>query len=618
MRAKRYFSIRTKIAFVITILIALSLSLYVFVATRLFKEDKSAYIFETTLATVESLESQTRDYIEEALKTATAMEEAYRKNQPALYRAFFFADPYIVEFMLFEKKGNAFKNTFRMVNNERLKSHDLNKQYLDSLFGAKPFPFQRLTKGKATIHGTTPNEKLTLLTLGTFGEDRNTALVVRLNLDKLLDAFSKTKVFTTHMLNGQGTLVASNDTQFLLNNLEKPAPNYLTELMVLQENRGVREINRGKDDTVLVAFSKIDALDSFLITEIEKSKAFLVATTLTRRSVLFGIFIVSIAIITGLLLAKTLTGPIQKLFAATQKIAVGDFSTTVMVQTHDEIGVLADSFNTMTRQIVVLLGKEKERVALEQELAVAKLVQDSFFPGETNELPRVSLSSYYTPSTTCGGDWWHYIEHKDGVIILIGDATGHGVPSALITATASSCCATLSQIAEHSPEVLDSPATILSFLNHAVHSAAQGKIMMSFFVAYIDPKNQKLTYSNAAHNSPVLYRYKPETPSRKDLVPLTLAIGSHLGQYLDSTYTDESIEIGEGDVLVMFTDGLIEGKNKADKDWGKRNFLASTLKKIHESADDIKREIVTDAYAFFEGVPAADDITLVVSKIKKV
>src|SRR5690606_32048567 len=98
------------------------------------------------------------------------------------------------------------------------------------------------------------------------------------------------------------------------------------------------------------------------------------------KSIYFGVFFIALAMIIGIVFAKTLTGPLDRLFKGTKVIAAGNFKSRVTVSANDEIGVLADSFNFMAGRIVSLLEQEKDKVRMEEELKVAKLVQDSFFP----------------------------------------------------------------------------------------------------------------------------------------------------------------------------------------------------------------------------------------------
>ena len=161
------------------------------------------------------------------------------------------------------------------------------------------------------------------------------------------------------------------------------------------------------------------------------------------------------------------------------------------------------------------------------------------------------------------------------------------------------------------------PKEILELMNHAVYKMG-GQILMTFFVAVIDPEEKKLTYANASHNPPFLLRAKGEeyTPSKSDIIPLMENPGYRLGHESNSTYENHQIDIESGDVISFFTDGIIEGVNPAGKEYGERRFIKSMIKHCRLSADELLQQVISDGQSFFDGVEVDDDVTLAMVKIK--
>src|SRR5690606_11851732 len=120
-------------------------------------------------------------------------------------------------------------------------------------------------------------------------------------------------------------------------------------------------------------------------------------------------------------------------------IAQGNFDKRVKVKGHDEVGALSDSVNDMADKIVLYMEEMKEKARLENEVAVAQLVQSSFFPRSSLTSPDLQVFGHFEPASECGGDWWGIADHGDWRIFFIADATGHGVPAALLTATINCC-----------------------------------------------------------------------------------------------------------------------------------------------------------------------------------
>ena len=535
-----------------------------------------------------------------------------------LLRSLFYGDPDIVEFSVYAPTTGKEKpaRLARMVNKDYLSESNLNEYYLDRVDEERPVAFAQVTPERPLFINSSIKGGMGLLTLVRKDPLTGRYLVVRSKMDHFLNMFTQNKVYSTFMINTSGDLFAHKEARRLVDDLNMLEEKYITEIVKAGTRIGVRELSDRSGTDMIVAFTDVGIFNLMVFSEIKKSKAFLAARELTKKSLYYAVFLVSVAIMIGIMFARSLTIPIDILFRGTKIIAGGDFKTRVAVKSKDEIGVLADSFNFMAGRIVQLLEQEKDKVRMEQELKVAKLVQDSFFPANKLISGNLDIAAFYTPSSECGGDWWGMLRNGRKSLIMIGDATGHGVPAALITATAASCSITIQEMGKIHPDLLDSPAQILKLLNKAVFGAAQGKILMTFFVCVVDPDNMTVTYSNASHNPPYLYKYDEKAdPSKKDLKALMEAVGYRLGHKPDSVYEDASMKISSDDMLVLFTDGFIECTSPEKEEYGNRKFIKSILKYMKGPSEDACNGIVKDARDFFAEQPLADDLTMVVAKV---
>ena len=145
-----------------------------------------------------------------------------------------------------------------------------------------------------------------------------------------------------------------------------------------------------------------------------------------------------------------ITRPIRDLTESVERIAQGELKERVRIGSTDELGVLARNFNHMAERIGVLLSEAKQKATLEKELEVARVIQESLLPPSTLIDARcLRLRGFFRSASICGGDWWSYAELPGGkVLVVIGDVTGHGVSSAMITAAAKSCCDTLRHVTD--------------------------------------------------------------------------------------------------------------------------------------------------------------------------
>ncbi|MBI3535338.1 MAG: SpoIIE family protein phosphatase, partial [Deltaproteobacteria bacterium] len=300
----------------------------------------------------------------------------------------------------------------------------------------------------------------------------------------------------------------------------------------------------------------LPGMDLITLSRIEKRKAMRATYALAERYLLLGLMATAGAIIFAILFAKTMTAPLSRLYQATKEVGAGNFNVDLNIKSKDEIGALSDSFVAMSRKIKELILESIRKVHLENELAIASTVQQTLIPPTKFENERIQISSLYRSADQCGGDWWGFFEAKDKLCLMIADATGHGLPSALITASARSCVSVLNKMAQVDPQFDFSPATMMSFANRAVHEAATGKIMMTFFMAVVDYNKKTLSYANAGHNPVWLFKNNAGKYAFQSL----MSKGLRLGEGYDvPAYEEKTVPLSEGDVLFLYTDGILEG-----------------------------------------------------------
>ncbi|MFL5785191.1 MAG: PP2C family protein-serine/threonine phosphatase [Bacteriovoracaceae bacterium] len=350
------------------------------------------------------------------------------------------------------------------------------------------------------------------------------------------------------------------------------------------------------------------------VVRIPQAEAFQVTRYIVNKSLTYGLFILGIAMILSVLLARPLTAQLEKLFGATQEIAKGNFSVRTEVQGADEVGALADSVNDMAGKIEVYIQEMREKARLENEVAVAQLVQSSFFPHGGIEEKKLEIKGHFEPATECGGDWWGVAGSDDWRVLFIADATGHGVPAALLTATINCCKTSLDYIRELKPDFLSRPDEILRFMNQAVSGAGK-EIQVTCFVASLNVKTGKLVYANASHTPPLYFSGLKENLSKDDFQPLIEANGPRLGQNPDSRYESRTLELAAHDTIFFYTDGLTEGENAEGAQWGVRRLIKALAQHGRGSVDNVLGGVLSEFKAFSPERPK-DDLTAVLLKVR--
>ncbi len=362
---------------------------------------------------------------------------------------------------------------------------------------------------------------------------------------------------------------------------------------------------------VLASYTR-PGLDLVAISRIDWQKAMASTYTLAEKFILLGIICITTGIVFALIFAKSLTAPILELYQATKDVASGRFDLSLNTRSRDEIGALGASFNVMSRKISELIEESVKKVQLENELAVASTVQQTLIPPAKFSDSRIEISSRYQSASQCGGDWWGFFKVGNRLCLMIADATGHGIPSALITASARSCFSVMHKLAQEDPDFTYSPGAMLAYTNRVVHEAASGQIMMTFFSCVLDFDTMKMTYANAGHNPPWHFT---SNGSGFKLNSLT-AEGPRVGESRDiEPYREKTVSFSRNDLLFLYTDGLPEGKNLEGEQFGKKRVRRIVEASVANGPDAVIERLMVEFMEHNAGKDLDDDVTLAVARI---
>jgi len=612
------FPIKFKLILLISFMILSALSVYLLMAMDLFKKDKSAYIYDTGLSSVETLSHEIGTILSEQIGTLKILSKIHTKIESDKVKNFellveaFNSRVDLADFLVLNREG---KKVYQVFDPTILEQNSIEKDYFLKLAESSTWPVKEIEQKDIYIKNMVgKNEsKVPHLILGFFDPMSKNIYLGRFDVVNIINLFKQNSVYEIFAVDSLGRPYAHKSRDVMRSGKSLLDEKYIANIIAGDFNKGVKEVKNKKGESLLVSFVGLNKYNLYLISQISKKKAFLSLDFLVEKSLYAGIFIVAGALLLVVVFARRFSRPIENLSIATSRVASGDFTTKVDVNSNDELGVLSDSFNHMSTELQRYIVEVKEKAELEKELEVAHLVQDSFFPTPDLEFKGVSLAAYYKPASTCGGDWWGFIPNKEEIVILIGDATGHGVPSALITATVNSAAYGLK---ESNPQALHSPARIMTTLNKAVYQVGSN-ILMTFFVVVINTETKTIRYSNAGHNPPIFYTKSEDGPSKECLTPLLGANGQRLGIKSTAFYNETEISFKDGDGLYLFTDGVLEGKNDQDEEWGNRRFLRILGKSFDMTSRELSDLILEKAFKFFGDVPPDDDITSVTLKFNK-
>jgi len=321
-----------------------------------------------------------------------------------------------------------------------------------------------------------------------------------------------------------------------------------------------------------------------------------------------------VAFVMGLGLARSITGSIHELFEGTEKVREGDFAHRITIRTRDQLGQLAESFNSMTASMEDLLRQKAEKERLEQELQTARNIQMSLLPQGPLSVPGLAIAALCEPAREVGGDYYDVLpidEHRIGV--LIADVAGKGTFAALYMAELKGVMLSLSRLHR-------SPRALLVDANRilAQHLDTRSFITMSYGV--FDLENRTLTHARAGH-CPLLYVPGTASSSRvvRTLSPQGLVLGLKLdnGEKFNELLQEETIPLSDGDLFVLYTDGIIDAANAAGDPFGDLRLVTLVQEHADLPLEVLRERVVREIQAFAGTAPQQDDMTMVLIRIEK-
>jgi serine phosphatase RsbU (regulator of sigma subunit) len=237
---------------------------------------------------------------------------------------------------------------------------------------------------------------------------------------------------------------------------------------------------------------------------------------------------------------------------------------------------------------------ERERV--EQELMVARRIQQASLPKEVPQLEGRQIAPFYRPAREVGGDFYDFHLLSEGHVgLVVGDATGKGVPAALVMSSTRSMLRALARAS-------NSPGEVLEQVNDLLVTDIPPNMFVTCFYAIFDPESAGLRYANAGHDLPYLHRGRGEAEELR-------ARGIPLGLMPGMSYEEKEINLEAGESVLFYSDGLVEAHDAKGEMFGFPKLRA--LVAAHAEERWLGESLLEELYSFVgEGWEQEDDITL--------
>jgi len=333
-------------------------------------------------------------------------------------------------------------------------------------------------------------------------------------------------------------------------------------------------------------------------------------------AVVGGLFLIIeiLALTTGLVLARSITGSVHELFTGTERVRQGDFSHKIAVAADDQLGELAQSFNSMTASIEDLLRDAAEKKRLEEELRIAHEIQMSLLPQNPPRIPGLAMTALCVPAREIGGDYYDLLPlDNDRLGVLIADVSGKGTSAALYMAELKGLVLSLSR--SHT-----SPRGLLIEADRTLATQLDARSFITITYAVIDMRARTMTFARAGH-TPLIHvpgHASTERARARFLVPNGLVLGLKIddGSLFERLLEEKTIALTPGDLFVFFTDGITEAMNTADDFFGDQRLGQIIEDHGHLPPDELRERILREVSAFVGDAPQHDDMTMILLKVE--
>ena len=297
---------------------------------------------------------------------------------------------------------------------------------------------------------------------------------------------------------------------------------------------------------------------------------------------------------------------LSKLSEGALKIGKGDFETRIDLEGTDELGRLADIFNSTAGNLQKAQELKIEKIRMEKELVTAQQIQEALLPESLPEIKGFEFAAYYSAQTESGGDYYDFIDVGENSLgITIADVSGHGVGSGLVMAMTRT-------LLHNYCEETDDIKMIFEKINKYLKDNTANNYFVTMFYGLLDLKSLKLSFSGAGHCPGLVLR-------GKELIELQaggIALGATSNTTFSSLIKVKKTQLKKGDYFIQFTDGVDEAMDADENEFGIERFHEALLENSGKSPEEMIEGVVRRINVFTGRIPQHDDITIIILRVK--
>lgn len=304
--------------------------------------------------------------------------------------------------------------------------------------------------------------------------------------------------------------------------------------------------------------------------------------------------------------ARRVTVPLRRITMDMYAIAEGDLTRRSSITGNDEIGMLAQAFNSMAERLRVARLNAMDANRLESDLAVAKSIQNSLLPPQTPRIRGLDMFAFYRSAKEIGGDYYDFLPvDSQHMGMVVADASGKSIPAALVMSTTRAILRFVAPGALSSAETLTRVNAILSV------DIPRGMFVTAYYLIY-DPIKKLMTCASAGHNPLLIAR----ADGSVELVnPGGIALGFDQGPIFQRSIKEQTVNLGEGDRVLVYTDGVVECANLENEEYSDKRLQEFLRRHRNLPSRDFVGELLADLDRHRGAAAYRDDVTIVTFKV---
>ncbi len=329
-------------------------------------------------------------------------------------------------------------------------------------------------------------------------------------------------------------------------------------------------------------------------------------TSARRQQLPLTIAMLAAGVALALLVMQHLLRPVGELKLGLERIGQGCLDAPLKVHRHTELGLLAETVNSMAARLKASQKELLEKERLAHEMALARSIQESLMPVDRTEVKDFVIVGHYHAATEVGGDFYDVFPLANGRIgIVMADVGGKGLGGCLVTSM-------LAVLLRSLRDLYASPSDMLVAVEKHLRGSLRPGVFVTMFYGFLDPSTGRLTYASAAH-SPLLIR-RADTGRTEWRRTRGIPIGAVTRpDALRLSLSDETVALAPGDLVVQFTDGLNEAAGGPQRqEFGLSRVEETVATTAREGAQGVLHRLKSSVAAWTGGAPLGDDLTLLV------